>query len=131
MIGVSCFASRGGFQNCTLAALSAALTVFSCGALNVRQSHLIPKTRTAAGSSLRRLALHEKDEIDEDRDEKRALAQLFVDTLIKARIEPIPGSDGMSYLKDIPDLEAGEIVPNIVVRKMTYAFWGQVPRAGR
>jgi hypothetical protein len=65
-----------------------------------------------------------RDCIDDGRrGSARALAQTFVDALMHAPLLQIPGSDGMSYLSNIPDLESGDGDRHIVVRKMTRAFW--------
>jgi hypothetical protein len=65
-----------------------------------------------------------RDCIDDGRrGSARALAQTFVDALMHAPLLQIPGSDGMSYLSNIPNLETGDIDTTIVVRKMTCAFW--------
>jgi hypothetical protein len=130
MLRVSCFsvvqdANCGGFQKCTLAASLAALTLFSCAAaFNVQNANLVLKTRAPAPFLRQPLVLREKeDEIDEDRDNERTLAQRFVDSLMEAPIKEIPGSDGMKYLSGISSLETGVIRPYVVVRKMTNAFW--------
>jgi hypothetical protein len=100
----------------TMAALLAALSVFSCDAFNVQNAHLT--TRTAARFYHHSLVLWEGR-----KDEARALAQRFVDALMKAPIYDIPDSDGMKYMSNIPDLETNEDYSNIVIRKMTDAFW--------
>jgi hypothetical protein len=52
----------------------------------------------------------------------RARAQAFVDALMKADFEPIASSQGMTFLRNIPDLETGK-KGTIIVRNMTDAFW--------
>jgi hypothetical protein len=73
-------------------------------------------------SSLRVAPTWKKPRLDR-RDEARDLALDFVHKLMSARIQPIPRSDGMSFVRGIPDLETGTRDATIVVRKMTNAFW--------
>jgi hypothetical protein len=55
--------------------------------------------------------------------EARERAEKFLAALLRDdELEPIPDSDGMFVLRDIPSFETGETGP-IVVRKMTDAFW--------
>jgi hypothetical protein len=54
--------------------------------------------------------------------EARMQAQEFIDTLMTADFEPIPDSGGMTYLRDILNLETGRRGP-LIVRTMTNDFW--------
>jgi hypothetical protein len=52
----------------------------------------------------------------------RTLARNFVESIVGREPEPIEGSDGMSLLRNVVDLESGRPL-DVVIRKVTRPFW--------
>jgi hypothetical protein len=52
----------------------------------------------------------------------RTLANDFVESIMGREPEPIEGSDGMSLLRNVVDLESGRPL-DVVIRKVTRPFW--------
>ncbi len=65
---------------------------------------------------------NEGDVLKEEEEEAKKRGQKFVNSIMKATIEAIPNSNGMSVVSGVSDLETGD-PGDIILRNITESFW--------